>query len=209
MIQPVAAGDHFAAATQQKPLLAAAHLHPGAGATALEGDSSSAWIEPVFIKPGALAAAPGQDPLVPAALELIGIQASRMAVVAGALGVGIGFGLQNIFSNLVSGILILVEKTLNLGDFVDLQSGVVGKVTEIGDEVTLRYRTDRPRTIRLTQGSRSFAWMNLIPLWISLAVLAPLATLMLGSRRGRRWLRVDKNPPRTHPGEANGSGAGA
>ncbi len=43
--------------------------------------------------------------------------------------------MQNIFSNLVSGILILIEKTLKVGDFVDLQSGVVGNVTEIG----LRY----------------------------------------------------------------------
>ncbi|AWI74843.1 potassium transporter KefA [Parazoarcus communis] len=64
-----------------------------------------------------------------------GIDIASLAIVGGAMGVGIGFGLQNIFSNLVSGIIILLEKTLKLGDFVDLQSGAVGKVTEIG----LRY----------------------------------------------------------------------
>ena len=68
-------------------------------------------------------------------LAYLGFDMASLAIVGGAMGVGIGFGLQNIFSNLVSGILILVEKTLKLGDFVDLQSGVVGKVTEIG----LRY----------------------------------------------------------------------
>jgi small-conductance mechanosensitive channel len=68
-------------------------------------------------------------------LSYLGFDLASLAILGGAMGVGIGFGLQNIFSNLVSGILILVEKTLKLGDFVDLQSGVVGKVTEIG----LRY----------------------------------------------------------------------
>ncbi len=68
-------------------------------------------------------------------LAYLGIDLASLAIVGGAMGVGIGFGLQNIFSNLVSGIIILLEKTLKVGDFVDLQSGVVGKVTEIG----LRY----------------------------------------------------------------------
>ena len=51
------------------------------------------------------------------------------------MGVGIGFGLQNIVSNFISGIIILLERTLKIGDFVDLQSGVRGQVREIG----LRY----------------------------------------------------------------------
>ena len=68
-------------------------------------------------------------------LAYLGIDIASLAVVGGAMGVGIGFGLQNIFSNLFSGLIILLEKTLKVGDFVDLQSGVVGKVTEIG----LRY----------------------------------------------------------------------
>lgn len=68
-------------------------------------------------------------------LNYIGIDLTSIALLGGAIGVGIGFGLQNIFSNFISGIIILLEKTLKIGDFVDLQSGVRGHVREIG----LRY----------------------------------------------------------------------
>ena len=68
-------------------------------------------------------------------LNAIGINLASFAVVGGALGVGIGFGLQNIFSNFFSGVILLLEKTLKEGDFVDLQSGTRGHVREIG----LRY----------------------------------------------------------------------
>jgi small-conductance mechanosensitive channel len=68
-------------------------------------------------------------------LHYIGFNLTNFALIGGAIGVGIGFGLQTIFSNLISGIILLVEKTLKLGDFVDLQSGVRGHVREIG----LRY----------------------------------------------------------------------
>lgn len=69
-------------------------------------------------------------------LTYIGFDLASLALVGGALGVGIGFGLQNIFNNFVSGIIILLEKTLKVGDFVDLQSGVVGRVTEISMRYT-------------------------------------------------------------------------
>lgn len=68
-------------------------------------------------------------------LNYLGINLSTLALFGGAIGVGIGFGLQTIFSNLVSGIIILMEKTLKVGDFVDLESGTVGTVKEI----SLRY----------------------------------------------------------------------
>jgi len=68
-------------------------------------------------------------------LNSMGFSLTNFALIGGAIGVGIGFGLQTIFSNLISGIILLVEKTLKIGDFVDLQSGVRGHVREIG----LRY----------------------------------------------------------------------
>lgn len=69
-------------------------------------------------------------------LHFVGINMGSLAYMGGALGVGIGFGLQNIFSNFISGIIILLEKTLKVGDFVDLQSGVMGKVAEINMRYT-------------------------------------------------------------------------
>lgn len=66
----------------------------------------------------------------------IGFDVATLALFGGAVGVGIGLGLQNIFANFISGIVLLLERTLKVGDFVDLQSGVVGTVTEIGMRYT-------------------------------------------------------------------------
>jgi small-conductance mechanosensitive channel len=70
------------------------------------------------------------------ALNFMGFDLTSLAFLGGAVGVGIGFGLQNIFQNFISGIIILIEKTLKIGDFVDLQSGVRGTVAEIGMRYT-------------------------------------------------------------------------
>ncbi len=65
------------------------------------------------------------------ALEMIGVPASRFAVFAGAIGVGLGFGLQAIFNNFVSGLILLFDRSLKVGDFVELESGVHGEVRDI------------------------------------------------------------------------------
>lgn len=72
-----------------------------------------------------------------AALSTLGITFEKLALVAGALSVGIGFGLQNIVSNFISGIIILFEKSLRVGDFVELETGVLGEVKEIRIRSTL------------------------------------------------------------------------
>jgi potassium efflux system protein len=64
-------------------------------------------------------------------LETLGISFRNFAIIAGALGVGIGFGLQSIVNNFVAGLIILFEKSLKVDDFVELASGVVGRVREI------------------------------------------------------------------------------
>jgi small-conductance mechanosensitive channel len=69
-------------------------------------------------------------------LNVMGFDLTSLAFLGGAIGLGIGFGLQNIFQNFISGIIILVEKTLKIGDFVDLQSGTRGTVVEIGMRYT-------------------------------------------------------------------------
>jgi potassium efflux system protein len=65
------------------------------------------------------------------ALSTLGFNLSNLVLIASALGVGLGFGLQNLFNNFVSGLIILFESQLKVGDFVELESGVRGEVKEI------------------------------------------------------------------------------
>ena len=70
------------------------------------------------------------------ALNYIGIDLSSVTLLGSAFAVGLGFGLQNVVSNFVSGVIILLEQSLKVGDFVDLQSGVRGHVREIAMRYT-------------------------------------------------------------------------
>ncbi|MGE4544081.1 MAG: mechanosensitive ion channel domain-containing protein [Pedobacter sp.] len=64
------------------------------------------------------------------ALSLAGIELKNFAVLAGALGIGIGFGLQNIVNNFVSGLILLFERPIKIGDLVVLDNewGTVRKI---------------------------------------------------------------------------------
>jgi small-conductance mechanosensitive channel len=63
-------------------------------------------------------------------LENTGIHLAALAVFAGAVGVGVGFGLQNIASNFISGLVILAERPITIGDRVEV-AGIAGQVEHI------------------------------------------------------------------------------
>ncbi len=65
-------------------------------------------------------------------LQITGIQLSLLLAGSAALLVGIGLGLQQTFNDLVSGLILLFEGSINIGDIVELDNGLVGRVTEVG-----------------------------------------------------------------------------
>jgi len=66
-----------------------------------------------------------------AAIADAGVELNKFTIITGAVGVGLGFGLQNIVNNFVSGIILLFERPIHIGDTVDV-SGLVGTVRRIG-----------------------------------------------------------------------------
>jgi len=74
-------------------------------------------------------------------LDNAGIHLATLAVFAGAVGVGIGFGLQNIASNFISGLVILAERPITIGDRVEV-AGVTGQVQQIRARSTVILTND-------------------------------------------------------------------
>lgn len=64
-------------------------------------------------------------------MNIMGINLSALAVLGGAIGVGLGFGLQKIASNFISGVILLVEGQATVGDYVELDGGESGTIVKM------------------------------------------------------------------------------
>lgn len=70
-------------------------------------------------------------------LSTAGMDLSQLSILLGALGVGIGFGLQTIANNFVSGLILLTDRSIKVGDFVQLDNGIVGEVMDVSIRATV------------------------------------------------------------------------
>ncbi len=66
-----------------------------------------------------------------------GVDLSQLSLLFGALGVGIGFGLQTIANNFISGLILLMDRSIKVGDFVELENGVMGIVKSVAIRATV------------------------------------------------------------------------
>ncbi|MEL6289147.1 MAG: mechanosensitive ion channel domain-containing protein [Pseudomonadota bacterium] len=76
-------------------------------------------------------------------INIMGLDLTALAVFGGALGVGLGFGLQQIAANFISGLIILLDRSVTVGDYIELEDGRAG---------TLRELTMRSATLETFEG---------------------------------------------------------
>lgn len=69
-------------------------------------------------------------------ISALGLNLSSLSIFAGALGVGVGLGLQDVVRNFVSGIILLFDQSIEVGDFIELHEGAAGMVVAIGPRAT-------------------------------------------------------------------------
>jgi small-conductance mechanosensitive channel len=81
------------------------------------------------------------------ALSALGFELKNVTIIGGALGVGIGFGMQAIVSNFVSGLILLFERPIKVGDVIQLSDGQQGRVLNLGLRATTVQTFDRAEIV--------------------------------------------------------------
>lgn len=72
----------------------------------------------------------------------IGVNLSSLSLFAGALGVGIGLGIQDIFKDFIAGLVLLFDRSIEVGDFIELENGTAGEIRSIGARATTLVTND-------------------------------------------------------------------
>ncbi|OIP66673.1 MAG: hypothetical protein AUK29_00275 [Nitrospirae bacterium CG2_30_53_67] len=136
------------------------------------------------------------------ALGAVGFELKNLVILTGALGIGIGFGLQNIANNFVSGLILLFERPIKVGDIVQI-SGEWGEVKQIGLRATVVQTFDRAEIIvpnsdlvssQVTNWTLSDKMVRLvIPVGVAYGSDVPLVMRLLFEAAHRHPLAL-KNP---------------
>ena len=79
--------------------------------------------------------------VVMTALSLLNVPLAAFAFVSGAVAIGVGFGAQNLINNFISGWILLMERPVRIGDFIEIDSNM-GVIDNIGNRSTRVHRTD-------------------------------------------------------------------
>jgi small-conductance mechanosensitive channel len=138
------------------------------------------------------------------ALSSLGFDLTTLSVIGGALGVGIGFGLQKLAANYVSGFVILLERSLRIGDFVRVD-GFEGRVTDIKTRYTLVRASNGsesvvPNELLLTQRVENLSLesshlLQTCTFWVGLeSDVAQVQALLEKSALGVEWVLSQPEP---------------
>ena len=138
------------------------------------------------------------------ALSSLGFDLTTLSVVGGALGVGIGFGLQKLAANYVSGFVILLERSLRIGDFVRVD-GFEGRVTDIKTRYTLVRASNGsesvvPNELLLTQRVENLSLesrhlLQTCTFWVGLeSDVVQVQALLVKSALGVEWVMPEPEP---------------
>jgi potassium-dependent mechanosensitive channel len=133
------------------------------------------------------------------ALGALGIDLGKITILAGAFSVGIGFGLQNVINNFVSGLILLFERPIKIGDMIEV-SGIAGEVRRIGIRASV-IRTGDGSEVIVPNGSLI---SSQVTNWTFSDVLRAieLSVNVVGGADPQRVFELLKSTAAGHPGVA-------